>query len=50
MTGKPEAPKVRLGVDLGGTKIAGVALGPDGTVIAEHRIAAPHHDYSATHP
>ncbi len=48
MTGKPGEPKVRLGVDLGGTKIAGVALGPDGTVIAEHRIAAPRDDYAAT--
>jgi len=46
--GKPGEPQMRLGVDLGGTKIAGVALGPDGTVIAEHRIAAPQHDYSAT--
>ena len=32
MTGTPAEPKVRLGIDLGGTKIAGVALGPDGTV------------------
>jgi fructokinase len=41
-------PRVRLGVDLGGTKIAGVALAPDGAVLAEHRIAAPRHDYAAT--
>ena len=44
----PDGTKVRLGVDLGGTKIAGVALGPDGAVLAEHRIAAPRHDYAAT--
>ena len=44
----PGGTKVRLGVDLGGTKIAGVALGPDGAVLAEHRIAAPRHDYAAT--
>ena len=41
-------PKVRLGIDLGGTKIAGVALAPDGAILAEHRIAAPRHNYAAT--
>jgi fructokinase len=45
----PAGPKVRLGLDLGGTKIAGVALAAsDGAVVAEHRIAAPRHDYAAT--
>jgi fructokinase len=39
---------LRLGIDLGGTKIAGVALAADGTVVAEHRMAAPRHDYAAT--
>jgi fructokinase len=39
---------LRLGIDLGGTKIAGVALGPGGVAMAEHRIAAPRHDYGAT--
>lgn len=48
MTDAPARPRVRLGVDLGGTKIAGAALGPDGTVVSEHRIAAPRHDYQAT--
>jgi len=48
MTNAPGKPEVRLGLDLGGTKIAGVALGPDGAVVAEHRIAAPRHDYAAT--
>ena len=38
----------RLGIDLGGTKIAGIALAPDGAVVAEHRMAAPRHDYGAT--
>lgn len=45
---KPGESQVRLGIDLGGTKIAGVALGPDGAVQADHRIAAPRHDYAAT--
>ena len=38
----------RIGIDLGGTKIAGVALAPDGSVLAERRIAAPQNDYAAT--
>ena len=39
---------LRVGVDLGGTKIAGVALGPGGRALAEHRMPAPRHDYGAT--
>jgi fructokinase len=39
---------LRLGIDLGGTKIAGVALAPGGAAVAEHRMAAPRHDYEAT--
>ena len=31
-----------LGVDIGGTKVLGVALGPDGRVIAEAREPTPH--------
>jgi fructokinase len=39
---------LHLGIDLGGTKIAGIALAPGGATVAEHRIAAPRHDYGAT--
>ena len=39
---------LRLGVDLGGTKIAAALLGADGRPIAEHRRAAPRADYRAT--
>jgi fructokinase len=39
---------LRIGIDLGGTKIAGVALAPGGEIVAEHRIASPRHDYPAT--
>jgi fructokinase len=39
---------LRLGIDLGGTKIAAVALAPGGAVVAEHRGATPRHDYAAT--
>ena len=43
----PDTP-LRLGVDLGGTKIAGVALGPDGIVLSDRRVPAPRLDYAAT--
>ncbi|MBZ0217828.1 MAG: ROK family protein [Fimbriimonadaceae bacterium] len=37
-----------LGVDLGGTKIAGVSLSGSGSVKSEKRIPSPRDDYSAT--
>jgi fructokinase len=43
----PPSP-LRLGIDLGGTKIAGVMLGPGGRLIAEHRRPAPRGEYGAT--
>lgn len=39
---------VRIGIDLGGTKIEGVALGPDGRELARLRVAAPRGDYRET--
>lgn len=39
---------MRIGVDLGGTKIEAVVLADDGTVAARKRIAAPQGDYNAT--
>lgn len=41
-------PRARLGIDLGGTKIAGVVLDEDGTRLAQARVPAPHGDYMAT--
>ena len=38
---------MRVGIDLGGTKIAAVALGGDGTELARHRRPTPR-DYDAT--
>jgi fructokinase len=38
---------MRIGIDLGGTKIAGIALGDNGTVLAEVRTATPRRDYAA---
>jgi fructokinase len=39
---------IRVGVDLGGTKIAGVALEAGGHPLAERRMPSPRHDYDAT--
>lgn len=38
----------RLGIDLGGTKIAGIVLGRDGSTLAQARIPAPRGAYRAT--
>ncbi len=38
----------RIGIDLGGTKIAGIALDPFGVAVAEKRIATPREDYPGT--
>ncbi len=45
-TGEPAA--VRIGIDLGGTKIAGVVLGDDGRAVWEARVPTPRGDYDAT--
>lgn len=39
---------MRIGIDLGGSKIEGVALTRDGTVAAALRVPTPQHDYPAT--
>jgi fructokinase len=39
---------LRVGIDLGGTKIEGLALDADGTEVARQRIATPAGDYQAT--
>jgi fructokinase len=39
---------MRIGIDLGGTKIEGIVLGSVGAEVKRARIAAPHGDYSAT--
>ena len=38
---------IRIGVDLGGTKIEAIALGADGKVLSSRRVATPAHDYAA---
>jgi fructokinase len=42
------ASRVRIGIDLGGTKIEGLALDQKGAEIARLRILTPKHDYEAT--
>jgi fructokinase len=39
---------VRIGVDLGGTKIEGIALGPDGAERFRRRVDTPRGDYDGT--
>jgi fructokinase len=39
---------MRIGIDLGGTKIEGLALGFDGVEFARHRIDTPRDDYNGT--
>ena len=38
----------RIGIDLGGTKIEGIALSADGAVAARRRVPTPREDYEAT--
>jgi fructokinase len=39
---------IRIGIDLGGTKIEGTAFGADGTEAARRRVPAPQGDYAAS--
>ncbi len=41
-------PRARIGIDLGGTKIEGIALGCDGAVLARRRVPTPKSDYDLT--
>lgn len=42
------ADRIRIGIDLGGTKIEGIALDPAGGELLRQRILAPRDDYRAT--
>jgi len=39
---------LRIGIDLGGTKIAGIIMAADGGVLAEERVATPREDYDGS--
>jgi fructokinase len=40
--------RIRIGVDLGGTKIEVLAIDRDGKELARHRVATPRHDYAGS--
>ncbi|MGE0023162.1 MAG: ROK family protein [Hyphomicrobium sp.] len=43
-----DQPRLRMGIDLGGTKIEGLVLSPAGEAVARLRILAPQGDYEAS--
>jgi fructokinase len=47
-TGAAQNPRVRIGVDLGGTKIEAIALDDGGALLARRRVATPRGQYEAT--
>ena len=48
MTGHSGQSRLRIGLDLGGSKIEGILLSPEATEMARYRIATPRDDYAAT--
>lgn len=47
--GRETAGRLRIGIDLGGTKIEGIGLGSDDQVlVGPYRVATPRHQYDAT--
>ena len=48
MTGHSGQSRLRIGLDLGGSKIEGILLTPEATEMARYRIATPRNDYAAT--
>src|SRR5258708_35876983 len=48
LSSKNERLSLRIGIDLGGTKIEGLAIGEDGRELPRSRIPAPRGDYPRT--
>ncbi len=48
MTDHADQSRLRIGLDLGGSKIEGILLSPEATELARYRIATPREDYAAT--
>ena len=48
MTGPSGQNGLRIGLDLGGSKIEGILMGPGATELARYRVATPRNDYAAT--
>src|SRR5690349_13159912 len=39
---------MRIGIDLGGTKIEGIVMGPGSAILHRHRVPTPRTDYDKT--
>ena len=48
MTHRADVGRLRIGIDLGGTKIEFIALGRDGREVHRHRVPTPRNDYDGT--
>jgi len=48
VTGPSGQNGLRIGLDLGGSKIEGILMGPGATELARYRVATPRNDYAAT--
>ena len=48
MSGPSSPNELRIGVDLGGSKIEGVLLSSNARELARYRVATPRNDYPAT--
>jgi fructokinase len=48
VTGHSGQSRLRIGLDLGGSKIEGILLSPGAAELARYRIATPRNDYAAT--
>jgi fructokinase len=48
VTGHSDQGRLRIGLDLGGSKIEGILLSPEATALARYRVATPRDDYGAT--
>jgi fructokinase len=48
VTGHSDNNRLRIGLDLGGSKIEGILLSREATELAHYRIATPREDYAAT--
>jgi fructokinase len=46
--GTSDQSALRIGLDVGGSKIEGILMGPGATELARYRVATPHSDYPAT--
>ena len=48
MTGSSDQNELRIGLDLGGSKIEGILMSAGATELARYRVATPRNDYAAT--